>query len=154
MNAHITVTPTLAHGAILPARQARHLGAQPGLLTVVNGTVWLSRKDDLDDHVLHSGQQFQICAGDDAVIEPWHAHAAARIDWQPETQALRVRAAAAAPLAAGWFGLARLAEAAATGLRRAADGLAALARNAAASAMRAQGCIRAAESIASSGALK
>ena len=154
MNAHITATPAPTLGAILPARQARHLGPQPGLLTVVEGTVWLSRKHDLDDHVLHSGQQFQICAGDDAVVEPWHADATARIDWQSQAQALRVRAVAAAPLAAGWFGLARFAEGAATGLRRAADGLAALARNAAASAMRAQGCIRAGESIASSGALK
>ncbi len=152
MNTHITVTPI--HGPLLQARQARHLGTQAGLLRVVEGTVWLSRKGDLSDHVLSQGQQFEVCAGDEAVIEPWYTDANARIDWQPETQALRLRAVAATPLAAGWFGLARLAEGAAAGFRRAADGLAALACNAAASAMRAQGCIRAGESMASSGALK
>ena len=154
MNTHITGTPIQNLGLILPARQARLLGTQPGLLRVVEGTVWLSRKGDLDDHVLSPGQQFRICAGDDAVIEPWHTDATARIEWQPEIQALRLRAVAATPLSAGWFGLARLAERAAAGFRRAADGLAALARNAAASAMRAQGCIRAGESMASSGAQK
>ena len=154
MNANITASPAPILGPILPARQARHLGTRPGLLTVVEGAVWLSRKEDLDDHVLSAGQQFRVCTGDDAVVEPWPIDATVRIDWQPETQALRLRAMAATPLAAGWFGLPRLAEAAAAGFRRAADGFAALARNAAASAMRAQGCISAGESMAPSGALK
>ena len=127
-------------------QEMQHLVAPaPGRLTVRAGCVWLTRQGDLDDHVLSAGQSLALQRGDDVVIEHWRRDAPALWDWQPAPvyRAGVLRGA----LAAGLRGLAR-------GLDAAATGLAALARTAAAIASRAQGCIKACDSMASSGTVQ
>jgi Protein of unknown function (DUF2917) len=127
-------------------QEVKHLVASvPGRLTVRAGCIWLTRQGDLDDYVLSAGQSLALGRGDDVVIEHWRREAPALWDWQP------------APVYRAGFLRATLAAAlrgAARGLDAAAAGLAALARTAAAIASRAQGCIRACDSMASSGALQ
>ena len=122
--------------------QAVHLGRLGGELTVVDGRVWLTRDNDLGDHVVEPGQRIRLAVGDNAVIESAEKNRAVSLRWNPRRQSF-FGALAAEPLR----GLAFLA-----GL--AAGAFAALARSAAASASRAQGCIAGGDSIASSGALK
>lgn len=127
-------------------QEMQHLiTSEPGRLTVRTGCVWLTRQGDLADHVLCAGQSLALRRGDDVVIEHWRREAAALWDWQPAAayRAGVLRAALAAAL-----------RGAARGLDAAANGLAALARTAAAIANRAQGCIKAGDSMASSGAVQ
>lgn len=114
-----------------------HLG---GEFAVRSGRVWLTRRGDLDDHVLEAGDRIVLEPAGSVVIEQWHRDAPASIHWTPRVQP--------GPLAA----LAR--RAAVWGLRRAEAGFAALARSAAAMARRAQGCICAGDSIASAGTVQ
>ena len=115
----------------------------PGVLGVVEGGVWLTRAHDRRDHLLRRGDSFRVERGDAVVVEPWSPQVGARVSWSPQARPLDWRGRLAAWRAAGWDRLA-------LGLARAA--WAARARSAAASASRAQGCIRAADSMASCGA--
>ena len=133
----------LFHGGTFQLHDdAVHLGRLGGELTVVEGRVWLTRDNDLGDHVVEPGERLRIAVGDNAVIEPVCRDATVTLRWTPRRQTF-IGALLAEPLR----GLAFLA-----GL--AAGGFAALARSAAASASRAQGCISGGDSMASSGALK
>lgn len=134
---------------------ALRLGRRGGELRAVDGRVWLTRRGDLQDHLLLPGDGESVAAADDAVVESWAHGEAVTLHWRPQRrQALRLDGTAARAAAAGLRGLAALAGRFAAGLRDAEAGLAALARTAAASACRAQGCIASGDSIASSGALK
>ena len=151
--------PTLGPGrsearTFVLSGQALTVGPWPGELTVVGGRVWVTRKDDLGDHVLEAGRSIRFGADAGLVVEPWDAGESATLQWRREAQAVRPPAFLAAALAAGLRGLAGLAGATAAGLRFAETGLAALARKAASSARRAQFCISGGDSMASSGALK
>ena len=131
---------------LLMRNAQRWVAPQRAWLEAREGTLWVTRAGDLDDHVLPRGERLAVARGDDLVLQSWHRDEPALWDWQP----------LAAP--AG-YGLRRevLAWAwarAARALRGAADGFAALARNAAARACRAQGCIRAGDSMASAGTVQ
>jgi Protein of unknown function (DUF2917) len=132
--------------------QALTVSPWPGELTVIDGRVWVTRKDDLGDHVLEAGCSVRFGADAGLVLEPWGESATVR--WRRQPQPVRPPAFLAGALAAGLRGLATLAGAAAAALRGAEGGLAALARKAASSAKRAQFCISGGDSMASSGALK
>jgi len=121
---------------------ATHLGRLGGELTVVDGRVWLTRDNDLGDHVFEPGQRVRLGVDENVVIESLDRHGSVTVRWNPRRQSF-VGAVLAEPLR----GLAFLAGVA-------ARGFAALARSAADSACRAQGCISGGDSIASSGALK
>ncbi len=69
--------------ARLAAGEARRLGQRGGDLVVVAGRVWLTRRGDLGDHVLATGQRVRLGAGEDAVIEAWCAADGATVRWQP-----------------------------------------------------------------------
>ena len=110
----------------LVSGEARRLDARGGELTVVSGRVWLTRRGDLGDHVLTTGQRVRLGVSEDAVIEAWDAAEGACVRWQVRRGGF-VGAVLAEPLR----GVAFLA-------RRLALGFAALARGAA----RAQGRLR------------
>ncbi len=128
--------------------QLLHL-ASGGELKVIEGRVWLTRRGDLNDHLIEPGQRIRIRGSEAAIIETWRPTDTARVQWSPRPQ--NVLSLAVAEVLRG---LAYLAGGAERGLRTAAGALDALARHAASSARRAQGCISAGDSIASSGALK
>jgi Protein of unknown function (DUF2917) len=132
--------------------QALTVSPWPGELTVVDGRVWVTRSDDLGDHVLEAGRTIRHGAGAGLVVEPWGGSAI--VQWRRQAQPLRPPAFLVAALAAGLRALAGLAGGTAAALRGAEGGLAALARKAASSARRAQFCISGGDSMASSGALK
>ncbi len=116
-----------------------------GRLTVLRGQVWLTRSNDLADHVLQAGQTLTLRPGDDVVVEAWQRDQPAAWSWQPSR-----RQGSVWPLRA----LARAAGAAAAGLRAGERGFAALARKAASSANRAQGSISAGDSSACAGTVQ
>jgi Protein of unknown function (DUF2917) len=122
--------------------EALHLGQLGGDLTVIDGTVWLTRDGDLGDHFIEAGQKLRLGVNENAVIESAHTGQPVVVRWNPRRQSL-LGAVLVEPLR----GLALFAGLVATGF-------AALARSAAASASRAQGCIAGGDSIASSGTLK
>lgn len=145
-----------------------------GVLTVLTGEVWLTRHADLRDHVLVAGDRMRLERADRALVEPLRPGVGASWTWEPlparadgwrdprrDAQRGRRRRVALALPAAG-RGLAALllrlvaalAGGLAGGLRRAEDALEALARSAASTARRAQGCIKAGESIASTGGVQ
>jgi Protein of unknown function (DUF2917) len=132
--------------------RALTVNSWPGELTVVDGRVWVTRSDDLGDHVLEAGRTIRFGAGAGLVVEPWGA--SATVQWRRRAQPVRLPDFVVTALAAGLRGLAGLAGGTAAALRNAEGGLAALARKAASSARRAQFCISGGDSIASSGALK
>jgi Protein of unknown function (DUF2917) len=152
MNAHSPLSSTLTRAnttLALATGQAMHLGRLGGELTVLEGRVWLTRDSDLGDHPVEAGERLRLAVGDNAVIEPWDAGHAVRVQWKPRRQGF-FGAVVAEPLRALAWALGAVAR----GLRAGAGGFSALARSAAASASRAQGCISGGDSIASSGALK
>ena len=67
----------------LATGEARRLGREGGELTVVRGSVWLTRRGDLGDHVLAAGQRVRLGVGEEAVIEAWDASVGASVRWQP-----------------------------------------------------------------------
>ena len=145
MNTHSELNPrrraantTLA----LSTGQAMHLGRLGGELTVLEGSVWLTRDSDLGDHRVEAGERLRLAVGENAVIEPWDAGHAVSVQWKPRRQGF-LGAVLAEPLRALAWALGALAR-----------GLNALARSAAASASRAQGCISGGYSMSSSGAVK
>jgi len=126
----------------LSAGHAQQLGRLGGELTVVEGRVWLTRDNDLGDHVIEPGQRVRLAVGENGVIESVNRQQQVVVRWRARRQSF-VGALLAEPLR----GLAFLAGVA-------ARGFAALARTAADSACRAQGSISGGDSMASSGALK
>jgi hypothetical protein len=125
-----------------------------GEFAVVSGRVWLTRRGDVDDHVIEAGQRLVLEPSDEVVIEPWQAGERTLVQWRPRAQPRRVEALPrdAAVFALG--GVARLAGAAAEALRFVERGFEDLARKAAAMAKRAQGCICPGDSMASAGTVQ
>ena len=119
----------------------------PGQLTVVDGRVWLTRRGDGNDHVLHGGQHIAVSGRDGVVLEAWDG-AGATVRWQPAAQALPRAGFAPAAWPAGVMRRFAL------GLAAAAGRFAAAARNAASSASRAQGRICSGESMACGGTVQ
>ena len=124
----------------------RWLAPQEAWLEARRGAIWVTRSGDPDDHVLARGERMAVARGDDLVLQAWHRDEPAAWDWRPRAAPARYGLRREVP-AWAWARVAR-------GLRGAADSLTALARSAAARACRAQGCIRAADSMASAGTLQ
>ena len=118
--------------------RVEHFG---GEFAVLEGRVWLTRRGDLDDHVLSAGERFVLEPADDVVIEPWTRDETARLEWRPIAQEPRGERLLRDALGTTLRGVASAAGAAVLGLRRVETGFEALARSAASSARRAQGCI-------------
>lgn len=115
---------------------SRWRAPEAGVLTLAGASdAWITRDNDLDDHVLHPGEKLSVRAGEELIVEPLHLGEQAWLDWQADAEPVQ-------PLigrrAAGFF----------------AGGLLALARSAEAMARRAQGNMAEGASIASAGALK
>ncbi len=101
-------------------------------LCAVQGTLWVTRDHDPEDHVLREGACLALRRGDWVTLEAWHhgAPSAWGLRPQPCRQGLALLAAR---------------------VRGLAGALLALARSAEAMASRAQGCISATDSKASAG---
>lgn len=110
-------------------------------LCAVQGTLWVTRDHDPQDHVLRQGACLALRRGDWVTLEAWQhgAPSAWGLQPQPCRQGLTARFLA--------VGLAALA----VRVRGLAGSLLALARSAEAMASRAQGCISATDSKASAG---
>lgn len=130
------------------------IDAGAGEITVKIGRVWITRRGDLDDHILAAGQRLALSPGDAAVVEAWRNDERAAISWRPAPQRLAFAVLPRAGVALGLRGVAVAADLAAAVLRRAATGLSALARSAASMARRAQGCMSAGDSMASAGTVQ
>ena len=152
MNAQLYGLPSQPE--ILRWGEPKRIGAGSGEIEVKSGRVWVTRRDDLDDHVLAAGERLPLSAGDAAVVEAWRQGEGAVIVWRaaPQRRALAVLPRASA--AWGLRGVASVADFFAAVLRRVAAGLSALARSAASMASRAQGCISAGDSMASAGTVQ
>jgi len=131
---------------LLMRKVQRWVAPQGAWLVAREGTLWVTRRGDPDDHVLVRGERLAVARGDDLVLQAWRRDQPAVWDWQPRPAPSGYRLRRALP-AWAWAGTART-------LRGVAEGFAALARNAAARACRAQGCISAGDSIASAGTLQ
>lgn len=120
---------------------------RPGRLMVKSGRAWITRRGDLDDHVLSAGQAVELRADEQVVVEPWEGGTQVRLAWcgAQRRAALLRRGEGLRDGALRW--VARWSAAA-------GDWLLALARSAAASASRAHGAMPCGESSASSGALQ
>ena len=115
-----------------------------GEFAVLEGKVWLTRRGDLDDHVLEPGQSIVLEPGDDVVMEAWRDGEVARLQWRAHRyDAPRGERLLRDALGAGLSALSEGARGASAGLRRIEGGFDALARSAASMARRAQGCIAA-----------
>ena len=55
-----------------------------GEFVVRSGRVWLTRRGDLDDHVLGAGQRIVLEPAGGVVIEQWQRDQPAVIDWRPQ----------------------------------------------------------------------
>jgi Protein of unknown function (DUF2917) len=150
MNTQTAANRSLASEMHLAPGRPAFVGHGAGELTVLAGSIWLTRDGDPADHVLTRGARVGIDWAERAVVESWERDQAAILQWQPVAR----HAPAQAFLIGALRGLAFLAGGVAFALARAEAGFAALARSAASSARRAQGCISAGDSMASSGALK
>ena len=121
---------------LLAAGRPAVLARGEGELTVLTGSVWMTRHGDLDDHLLQRGDSVHIGLADRAVLESWERDLSATVQWRA------IERPVASQARAGFLrGLAFVAGAAALALARAEAGFTALARSAASSARRAQGCI-------------
>ena len=144
---HSMSYPLLCDGALQACGVRLLRTRRPGRLVVKSGRAWITRRGDLDDHVLSAGQAVELQADEQVVVEPWEGGTQVRLVWcsaQRRTALLRgidgLRAGALRRVA-GWSAVA-------------GERLLALARSAAASASRAQDAMPCGESSASSGALQ
>lgn len=126
--------PSAAYFGLQNARRWR--APEDGVLTLAGGaSAWITRDNDLDDHVLAVGERLSVRRGDELIAEPLHAGEQAWLDWQADAEPVQLPVVRRA---AGFF----------------ADGLLALARSAEAIARRPQASMADGASMASSGALK
>ena len=89
MNTHSNLNPhrTAANTPLaLATGQAIHLGRLGGELTVLEGSVWLTRDSDLGDHRVEAGEWLLLAVGENAVIGPWDAGHAVSVQWKPRRQ--------------------------------------------------------------------
>jgi len=76
-----------SHGAVLPARVSTRwaepvrLPGRGGELRVHSGAVWLTRRGDPQDVVLHAGERLNVRPGDDALFEQWARDVPALVEW-------------------------------------------------------------------------
>lgn len=54
---------------------------RPGRLVVKAGRAWITRRGDLDDHVLAAGESIDLRAGERVVVEPWDAGKPVQLSW-------------------------------------------------------------------------
>jgi len=126
MNSQVNAVLSIGPG------EARRVGQGAGEITVLRGRVWLTGECGDPDQILSPGQSLRVHDAQAVVIEAWDRGEGASVRWQPRRP--RLQGLPLRGLAGAFF--------------------AALARSAASSASRAQGCIKAGDSMASSGAVK
>jgi hypothetical protein len=144
---HSVFYPLLRDGALQACGVRLLRTRRPGRLMVKSGRAWITRRGDIDDHVLSAGQAVELRADEQVVVEPWEGGTPVKLAWcSAQRRAALLRGADALRGAV----LRRVALWAAGSGER----LLALARSAAASASRAQGAMPCGESSASSGALQ
>ena len=75
----------LAAGALQTLRPGRivALGPLGGALEVLHGRVWLTRANDLDDHVVEAGQRVEIAPLEHAMLEGLDDDRPALVAWRP-----------------------------------------------------------------------
>lgn len=124
------------HRQHLEGGEMLHIARQPGELRVVDGWVWLTRPDDLDDHVLRAGESMHLERGRGVLVESWNPAEGATVQWVPEPHRRRLALARAAALGrlSAWTG------ALGHGLEALGARLGAAAGGAASNADRARGC--------------
>lgn len=66
-----------------PAAAVTHWRAPAAGELVACARLWLTRRGDLDDHVLHPGDRVRLGRGDDIVVEALRQDAAPLWRWQP-----------------------------------------------------------------------
>ena len=118
----------------LGAGGAVRRAAGRGRLQVVAGRVWVTRRGDLQDHVLERGQCLETAAFDAALVEAWRG--AALVRWQPLGVGEQLRGVGVAGIGAALGVAAALCARAGAALDRAAAALSALARDASRGASR------------------
>ena len=69
-----------------PAAAVTHWQAPTTGELVACAKLWLTRRGDLDDHVLHPGERVWLDRGDDVVIEALRQDPAPLWRWQPAAQ--------------------------------------------------------------------
>lgn len=144
---HSVFYPLLGEGALETCSARLLRTRRAGRLTVESGRAWITRRGDLDDHVLAAGEAVELGADEQVVVEPWVGGTPVQLAWHSaQRRAVLLRGADALRE--------RVLRGVALGAAAAGERLLALARSAAASARRAQGVIACGESNASSGALQ
>lgn len=140
--------------AVLRWGEPLRIDSGVGEIDVKTGRVWITRRGDLDDHILAAGERMAVLPGDAAVVEAWRQGERATIVWRPARQPRVLGVLPGAAVALGFGGVAAAADFSAAVLRGAASRLSALARSAASIARRAQGCMSAGDSMASAGTVQ
>ena len=69
----------------LPAGHVVALGTGGGQVSILSGSVWLTRSGDPDDHFLAAGESFAVRDSGQTLVETWSQGAPAVIAWQPRT---------------------------------------------------------------------
>lgn len=57
--------------------------AREGELSVLRGSVWLTRRGDPEDHLLRAGERMHLAPGDAAVLERLRRDEASAVAWAP-----------------------------------------------------------------------
>jgi hypothetical protein len=65
----------------------RWVAPQAAWLVAREGTLWVTRSGDLDDHVLARGERLAVTRGDDLVLQSWRRDLPAVWDWQAKPAA-------------------------------------------------------------------
>lgn len=82
--AFVPLPPALAPGSQrLARRQAVNLSGASGLLTVLQGQLWLTRDGDPADYVLAPGDRMTITAREGVVIQSFAAGQGVWVHWSP-----------------------------------------------------------------------
>ena len=68
---------------LLMRNAQRWVAPQRAWLEAREGTLWVTRAGDVDDHVLPRGERLAVARGDDLVLQSWHRDEPALWDWQP-----------------------------------------------------------------------
>lgn len=71
-----------------PAAAVTHWRAPATGELVACAKLWLTRRGDLDDHVLHPGERVRLERGDDVVVEALRQDAAPLWRWQPTARSV------------------------------------------------------------------
>jgi hypothetical protein len=76
--------PVLSPGPqLLSERQPMCLGARGGQLIVISGKLWVTRRNDLHDYLVGTGERLRIAPGEQAIAEAVRSRQVALV-WKPD----------------------------------------------------------------------